>query len=260
MPIPGVSPHATVAMLLGAARALGMLAVPWWPGSVAVPLPVRGGTAAALGALLGPVSRTGDLSWAASDAGALVTTLALNLLVGLAVGYGLVLIFSVAEMGGHLVELVTGMAPQALLGLPAGGPGAGPLGTLATLVLLLVFLSSGGLEQWVVTLVRSTDMVPLAGPLPWPGTVNGLVRLVGRVLDSSLGLAAPALGAVLLVNLAIALSGRLTGQAALYFAALPAQALAVLAVLLVTAGAAVAHDLQLVHLVPQVVRDVVGAL
>lgn len=253
------APHVGLAMLLAAARALGMLAVPWWPGMAAVPLPVRGGAAAAWGAALGPVCHLGTLP-ATVGPGFLLAALALNLAVGLALGYGVALLFAIAEMGGHVVELATGMAPQALFGLPAGGTGAGPLGTFATLVMLLVFVAAGGIEQWITALVRSTDVVPLAGPAPWPAGPGAVLRIGARALETSLGMAAPALGALLLVNLAVALSGRVTGQAALYFAALPAEALAVLGVLLLTAAASVAADLRLVHGASAILRDLLGAL
>lgn len=259
--IPGVTdpPQVGVLMLLAAARALGMLAIPWWPGMAVIPLPIRAGAAAVWGAVLGPVCRPGALP-APVGPGFLVAAIAFNLAVGLALGYGVALLFAIAEMGGHLVELATGMAPQALFGLPAGATGSGPLGTFATLVMLLVFVSAGGVEQWITALVRSTDLIPLGGAPIVPGGPGAVLRIGERALETSLGMAAPALGAFLLVNLAVALSGRVTGQAALYFAALPAEVLAVLGALLLTSGAAVAMDLRLVHGAPAILRDVLGAL
>jgi flagellar biosynthesis protein FliR len=159
--------------------------------------------------------------------------------VGLILGWGVGLVWSAAEMAGSIAELASGLNPQALLGPagPAGSVGAAPLVRLYSLLLALVFFGSGGLERWILALGGSFDIVPACCGLPGPLGPGAAARVAAGLLRAAAGMAAPVLLALLVVNVALGVAGRLTAQASLYFAALPAEAAAVLLAIAVTLGA-----------------------
>jgi flagellar biosynthetic protein FliR len=227
-------PRTFLVFLLAAGRTLGLLLAPGWPGGDLVPWPVRGGVAAALGVVLTPVLTAQTLTLPATPGG-LVAALAANAAVGLALGFGVGLLWSAVEMAGAISELAVGLNPESLFGTTQA-QGTTPLTQLYSLMLALLFFGGGGLEIWLGALGRSFDALPIAGRLFGTPDAAGLTALVGRLLGVALSLAAPVLLSLLIVNLSLAVAGRITAQASLYFAALPAELASVLVALALTAG------------------------
>ncbi|MHB8733295.1 MAG: flagellar biosynthetic protein FliR [bacterium] len=232
--------HVLAVFMLAAVRAGGLLAAPGWPGADLVPPPLRGGFAIAVGIVLTPVLSAGplpDLSVPAVFLGAL----AINGAIGLALGFGVTLLWSAVQMAGTISEQSIGINPQSLIGTgPAGGGGA--LSQLYTLTLALLFFGSGGLESWIGAFGRSFDTLPAAGR--FLGTPNGpaLADVIGRLMGVALSLAAPVLLSLLVVNLSMGVAGRITAQASLYFAALPAGIITSFVALVLSAGVILAIE------------------
>jgi len=223
--------------VLVTARAAGVFAAPGWIGADALPILLRGGLAAAIGLVLTPwLAQRG--AGVPGTPEVLLGALAWNFAVGLALGFGVSLLWSVAEMAGSVAELAVGLNPAAILGTE-GASAATSLGQCYPLMLALLFFGGGGLEQWIAALQESFSTVPLAGALPTASPSLALVPVVGRLLGVAVALAAPVLLSLLIVNLTLAVAGRLTAQTALYMAALPAELGTALLALTLTVGVTV---------------------
>jgi flagellar biosynthesis protein FliR len=232
------------AFVLAGARAMGVVAAPGWPDAEVVPPIVRGGLGVACGLILAPVAAA-ERGEAAGSLAALAGAVAANLVVGLLLGFGVGLVWSAAEMAGTIGELAVGLNPQAIFGAAAQA-GSAPLVRVYALMLALLFFGGGGLEAWVGALGRSFDILPACCGLPGPPGPGQAARIVERMLGVAVALAAPVLLSLLVVNLTLAVSGRLTAQAALYFAALPAEAAAATLALVITLGVTVGLESRLV--------------
>jgi len=206
--------------VLAASRAMGIFAAPGWIGAEVLPIQFRAALAAAIGFALTPDLLHRGLAVPTTTDG-LVGGIAWNLALGLVFGFAISLLWSAAEMAGSIAELAVGLNPAGILGA-GGGPSATSLGQIYPLMLALLFFGGGGLEQWIHALGDSFATIPLTGSLPArPGLA--VVAMVGRLVGVALTLAAPVLLSLFVVNLTLAVAGRLTAQNALYMAALPAE-------------------------------------
>jgi len=225
--------------ILAAARAMGVFAAPGWVGAEVLPMSLRAALSATIGLALTPgLLHAGGVLPATT--GALVSAIAWNLAIGLSFGFAITLLWSVVEMAGTVTELAVGLNPSGILGA-GGSPSPTSLGQIYLLMLALLFFGGGGLEQWMRALGGSFATVSLTGGFPArPGLA--LVPLVGRLLGVAVSLAAPVILALLIVNLTLAVAGRLTGQNALYMAALPAELATALLALTITVAVTMALE------------------
>ena len=218
---------------LGAARTLPVAWLVPAFGGPQVPAPVRVGLGLGLAVLClprlaGQVPEAGPALW--------VLLLAREAAVGLTLGFVASLIFRAAEGAGRLVDIVRG-ANLAEVISPVSGGGTSPLGELTALLAIVIFLELGGLGHLAVALGRSYDAVPVAASAT-PAQLGRVVALVlgasAQMLEAALGLAAPALVALLLADLVLGMIGRAAPQLPLYFVGMPGKALLGVGVALVT--------------------------
>jgi len=207
--------------VLATARAAGVFAAPGWTGADVMPVSIRGGLAGAIGLVLTPWLMHQRLV-PPSTAGALVGAIGWNFAIGLTIGFAISLLWGVAEMAGSIAELAVGLNPVGILG--SGGQGtAVSLGQCYPLMLALLFFGGGGFEQWIRALGDSFGAVSLLGTFPAGRPGLTIVPVVGHLMGVALAMAAPVLLSLLIVNMTLAVAGRLTSQNALYMAALPAE-------------------------------------
>jgi len=225
--------------ILATARAMGVFAAPGWTGADVLPMSLRAALSATIGLALTPgLLHAGVV--APATTGALLGAVAWNLVFGLSIGFAITLLWGVVEMAGSVTELAVGLNPSGILGA-GGSPAPTSLGQIYLLMLALLFFGGGGLEQWLRALGDSFATVSLTGGFPdRPGLA--LVPLVGRLLGVAVSLAAPVLLSLFIVNLTLAVAGRLTGQNALYMAALPAQLATALLALTITVALTMALE------------------
>jgi flagellar biosynthetic protein FliR len=222
-----------LALGLGAARTVPVAwLVPAFGGPNA-PSSVRVGMGLGLAVLClprlaGQVPDAGPALW--------ILLLARELAVGLTLGFVASLIFRAAEGAGRLTDTLRGANLAEVISPVAGGR-TSPLGELNALLAIVIFLELGGLGHLALALGRSYDAVPLAASATPAqlGRVGALV-LAGsaQMIESAVGLAAPALVALLLADLILGLVGRAAPQLPLHFVGMPAKALVSVGVVLVS--------------------------
>lgn len=174
----------------------------------------------ALSVLLAPVAAALPSAHAELGLGAIAGELA----VGLLFGFLLAMVDEMLSFAGQILgfqfsfSLVNLLDPNSSIQTPLLGQIFGLLGTLTVI--------SAGLDRVLIeALLRSFAAAPVGGV--WLGARTGLavVGMAGGIFAAALELAAPALAATLLVEIAIALLGKLSPQLPVLAMAVPAKTL-----------------------------------
>ena len=148
--------------------------------------------------------------------------------VGLVMGFVAACMFRAVEAAGRLTDVLRG-ANLAETIAPEQGGRTSPLGDLLLLLTVVIFLEMGGAGYLATALARSYEAVPLGAPSPGPASLHGAVIVViaasAKLIEAAIGLAAPAVVALLLADLVLGALGRAVPQVPLYFVGMPAKAL-----------------------------------
>jgi flagellar biosynthetic protein FliR len=136
--------------------------------------------------------------------------LAMELVIGISIGLTAAVIIQGAAYAGDVLSLQTGLSLGAAL---SGGdvPGAG-LGQLKSLTALLIYVTMGGHLTLLRGLSDSLQVVPPGLPLNVVDGGLSAAATVGMVFTSAVRVAAPAMVALLLTNLALAILSRAVPQ------------------------------------------------
>jgi len=200
VPLPGVRQSPSAArVVLG--LALTVLLFPQWP---SVPEQVS------MGRLLG---------WLVLDAG-------LGILIGLGVGF----VTEAFQIAAQAVGLEAGFA-YAYMVDPQTQADSGVLLIFAQLAAGLIFFALGLDREVVRIFARSVETFPPGAWLPSAPAVDAILRLGTGMFSTGLRLALPALALLTLMDLALALLGRLNAQLQLLTLSFPVKLLAAVAVL-----------------------------
>jgi len=201
---------------------IGMLMVfaPFFA-SLAIPARVKAGLTVALTALLYPVYAPrildlNGLNWCRVVAG--------EVIVGLILGLTLNFVFEGAELAGQILgfqlgySLVNVIDPQTQVDTPV-------LSTFHQLVVLLLFLQLG-VHHWLLRgLAKSFEYLPPGVASATPAAADQLLRAAGVMLVVAVQIAAPALVATLLADIALGLIGKASPQLPVLFMGLSVKAL-----------------------------------
>ena len=221
---------------LGAARALPLAwSIPVF-GGPALPVRLRVVLGLGLAALCYPVLAassppTGVVAW--------VLLAGREALVGVVMGLVCAGMFRAAEGAGALLDELHGTH-----GSLATAPGdTGAMSSWRGLLLLLacvIFLEIGGIAHLATALTRSYEAIPLDQPVRLHTATQSAARLAvvasSKLIEASIGLAAPALVALLLADIVLGALDRAVPRIALHFASRPLKALVVVGVVLLGLG------------------------
>ncbi|HWC36520.1 MAG TPA: flagellar biosynthetic protein FliR [Mycobacteriales bacterium] len=142
-----------------------------------------------------------------------VTALAVQIAVGLSLGYLTGVLLYAVEGAGHLADLQSGFSFSALVDPITGNDGA-VFSRLASFVTVAVLFASGAAEQLVGGFAHSFAALPV-GHVPHlnPNGASALGQLLAQTAAATVEIAAPLLGAIFLTDVALALFGRIVPQA-----------------------------------------------
>ena len=148
--------------------------------------------------------------------------------VGLVMGFVAACMFRAVEAAGRLTDILRGANLAEAIAREQGSRNS-PLGDLLLLLAVVVFLEAGGAGILATALARSYEAVPLGAALPGPASLHAAAFLVmvasAKLIEAAVGLAAPALVALLMADLVLGVLGRAVPQIPLYFVGMPAKAL-----------------------------------
>jgi flagellar biosynthesis protein FliR len=227
----------TVALVAG--RLVPLFVVAPFLGGAEVPLAIRVGLGLAAAVVLMPA-----IGAPLAEQVAQLPPVALGGLLAkeLAVGGVLAVVASLpiwaAEGAGRLMDAARGGDASEVFAAPGGEPST-LLGGFTSLLAVVIFVAIDGHLLFLRALGASYEALPVAGGLAGAGVVDAMVAASGRLVGAAIGLAAPVLAAMLLVDLALGAIGRAAPEVAVYFVGLPARGLlAVLVLLLALVGIA----------------------
>jgi len=195
------------AMTLALVRVSGMVAFAPFFSSTALPMRAKAVFVLAIAYLLAPLVAGLPDSRIALSFSALIGELAVGLIYGLT----LALLSEMLLFAGQIAGLQFSFSLVNLLD-PASAIQTPLLGELFQLMGTLVVLAAGLDRILLASMVRSFHAAPLGSFVLLPVPAMDLVRAAGGIFLAAVELAAPVLAATLLVEVAVALLGKLSPQ------------------------------------------------
>lgn len=198
-----------VAFLWPFVRITAFMAVsPLW-GHSSVPNRVKVGLAAlmcvAIAPILPPMPETPLMSWAGF--GIIVE----QIIIGLAIGLVMHIIFAVVQASGEFIGLQMGLAFASFFDA-ASGTNIMVLSRILYMVTLLLFLSVNGHLMVLETLVMSFQTLPVGLDTLNANAFEVLARYAGTIFASGMLLALPLVGSLLIISLALGILNRSAPQ------------------------------------------------
>lgn len=218
--------HFLSAMTLALVRVSGMVAFAPFFSSTALPVRAKAVFAGAVAFLLAPLVAALPNAQVSISFAAIVGELA----VGLVYGLSLALVNEMLLFAGQIVGLQFSFSLVNLMD-PASAIQTPLMGDLFQLMGTLVVITAGLDRILLASMVRSFRVVPLGSYALGPPAALEIVRAAGGVFLAALELAAPVLAATLLVEVAVALMGKLSPQLPVMSLTVPVKTLAGFAIL-----------------------------
>ena len=184
-----------------------MLSAPLWS-MAAMPRSIRAAVTVVLALLLTPLAPRVALP---EEAMHLPLPLAMELVVGLAIGLTAAVLVQGAVLAGEVVSLQMGLSLGAALGGNADLEGEG-VGQLQQLLALFLYVAVGGHLLLLRGLAASLQSLPPGAPLALPEGGGAVAALFGTLFSCALSVAAPVMVTMLLVNLGLATLSRAVPQ------------------------------------------------
>lgn len=194
-------------MTLVLVRVSGMVAFAPFFSSTALPVRVKAVFVGAVAFLLAPLVAALPYAQASINFSSLIGELA----IGLVYGLSLALLSEMMLFAGQLVGLQFSFSLVNLLD-PASSIQTPLLGDLFQLMGTLVLITAGLDRILLASMVRSFHAVPLGAFVLVPPTALAIVRAASGVFLAAVELAAPVLAATMLLEIAVALMGKLSPQ------------------------------------------------
>ena len=143
-----------------------------------------------------------------------------ELLVGIAMGLIMRMIFQAAAMAGSIISLQIGLS-SALINDPSQGGQAPLLSKFVTMSATLVCLSIGVHHLWIAAMVQSYQLFPVAVLPSASGFAQLAIGVTGKAMALAISLAAPLLVYGLVLNIALGMAVRLAPAIQIFFIAQP---------------------------------------
>jgi flagellar biosynthetic protein FliR len=223
-----IAPGALLGFLLVLARVGGALVFVPLPGFRSGPEPAR--AALALGFTLALSSRWPVVEAVAATPARLAAWVAAEAAVGIAIGVTVAMALEAFSLAAQVLGLQAGYAYASTVD-PSTDADSGVLLVFAQLTAMMLFFAMG-LDREVLRLfARSLETLP---PGSWGfgrGAADAVVRLGAVMFSTGMRLAFPVVALLVLVDVALALAGRINQQLQLLSIAFPAKMLTALIVL-----------------------------
>ncbi|MDY0310186.1 MAG: flagellar biosynthetic protein FliR [Castellaniella sp.] len=186
-------------------------------GESSVPMRVKIGFSVAIAIvcapLLDPMPDIAPASWS----GLLIA--AQQVVIGMALGLCMRLVFTAAMMAGEFVGLPMGLAFASFFD-PATGANTAVLSRLINLVAMLIFLAVNGHLLMLDGLVRTFDLLPVGAPLMADGW-GALLEWSAQIWVSGILLALPLIIVLLTINLSLGILNRTAQQLSVFAVGFP---------------------------------------
>ncbi|WP_114953974.1 flagellar biosynthetic protein FliR [Sphingosinicella terrae] len=157
---------------------------------------------------------------AARDEAGLAGTIVVELVIGLAIGTVVRMMFLAIVMAGSIVSLQVGLSSALIFDASMGGQ-APILAKLIAVAAAVLCMSLGLHHLWIGAIIRSYDLFPV-GAAPLAGDLAALgVATISRSMALAVSLSAPLLVYGIVFNVALGFSSRLAPSIQVFFIAQP---------------------------------------
>ncbi len=197
------------AFIFPLARILALVASSPVIGNRQVPARVKVGLAMLITFLIAPTLNIPSDIEASSGPGLFI--LVQQILVGLAMGFSMRLIFSAIEMAGDLMGMQMGLGFASFYD-PINATNTQVIAQFLGIIAILAFLSMNGHLYMLATLAESFQVFPISTQVPSASAMHTLALWGGSIFSHALRLSLPVIGALLLTNLALGILTRSAPQ------------------------------------------------
>lgn len=136
-----------------------------------------------------------------------VVTLAREILIGLAIGFVVQLVFDAIALGGQVISMTMGLGFAVFIDR-ANGVNIPVLGQFFMMLGMLIFLSLDGHLAVIELLAESFRLLPLTASGLSKNALGGLLEWSGQVFVIAAKIALPAVTAILITNLSFGVMSR----------------------------------------------------
>lgn len=134
-----------------------------------------------------------------------------GLLTGLAFAFALAVLMAAIESAGSIIDVVSGFSYGSLIN-PLSGETSAVMSRFYSLVGTMIFLAIGG-DAWTLKgLGRTFELVPLTDAPRLSSLVGGAEQVFSTIFTSAIEIAAPALAALLITDVAFGIVSRVVPQ------------------------------------------------
>lgn len=200
-------------LLLPLVRILGLMAIAPVFAHTVTPTRVKIGLGVLLAVIVAPTVPAITGFDPLSLAGLML--IAQQLIIGLAMGFAMRIVFAAVELAGEVSGMTMGLGFAAFFDPMTQGESMA-LNTFLTLLAALVFLAIDGHLLLLATLVRSFDDLPIGGAAPGPVAFWRIAQWGGHVFSAGVQLSLPIVAALLITNIALGILTRAAPQLNLF--------------------------------------------
>lgn len=144
-----------------------------------------------------------------------------QLLVGLAIGLALQLVFAAFEIAGDLLGLQMGLSFASFVD-PQNSSDTPLVGSFLSLLAMLIFLAINGHLMMIAGIAESFRSIPIGTNAPSAADLHALTLMGGDMFRVGLHLALPVLATMLILNLALGVLARAAPQLNIFAVGFPA--------------------------------------
>jgi flagellar biosynthetic protein FliR len=222
---------AAMAYLPPLARVGAVLAVA--PPFAAVAVPVRVRTLIAMALTIGLLPAVSNSNASPESLGGLALGVAGEVMIGLAMGMSLALVFTAAQWAGGLITQQMGLSLSEMYDPRGGSDGqTGSLGQMYWILTVVVFMGANGHHALLRGIAASFQTVPVMTISSGGPIVTLMVGLLQSATGLAIQLAAPVFVTMLVVDLALGMVGRTVPQLGMMTAGVTVRSIAGLIVLI----------------------------
>ncbi|GAA4015071.1 flagellar biosynthetic protein FliR [Actimicrobium antarcticum] len=199
-------------------RILGLIAVAPVFGNVTVPRRVKVALGILLATIIAPAVQTPTGLEPMSMQGLLI--LVQQLIIGIAMGFSMRVIFSAVELAGEIASMTMGLGFATFFNPQSQGRSTA-ISQLLSLITLLVYLAANVHLALLATLVESFTTMPITvGPMTG-SLAQQVVMWAARLFSAGLQLSLPIVAALLITNMALGILTRAAPQLNLFAIGFP---------------------------------------